>query len=157
MHACTIHSLESSLTHSLTISLTVSPTHSLTHSLPYLSRLSLIIIVSSSASLTCHVFPNPRFDYLLHRSNQIGKVDSYRLYVRACNNECFTFGPMKKAKSTSSLKEIKNRESRIKRPLAASRQPCRCLVGSLRGTYHDDIYRRQHYPNSYCRDTYLLL
>jgi len=61
---------------------------------------------------------------------------------------------MKKAKSTSSLKEIKNRESRIKRPLAASRQPCRCLVGSLRGTYHDDIYRRQHYPNSYCRDTY---
>lgn len=49
-----------------------------------------------------------------------------------------TFGPMKKAKSTSSLKEIKNRESRIKRPLAASRQPCRCLVGSLRGTYYGD-------------------
>lgn len=73
INACMHHTLVRLVTHSQSHNLTHSLTNSLTHSLPSLSRLSHIIIVSSSASLTCHVFPNPRFDYLLHRSNQIGR------------------------------------------------------------------------------------
>lgn len=73
INACMHHTLVRVVTHSQSHNLTHSLTNSLTHTLPSLSRLSLITIVSSSASLTCHVFPNPRFDDLLHRSNQIGR------------------------------------------------------------------------------------
>lgn len=70
INACMHHTLVRVVTHSQSHNLTHSLTNSLTLSLPSLSH---IIIVSSSASLTCHVFPNPRFDCLLHRSNQIGR------------------------------------------------------------------------------------